>query len=394
MATTGSKKNAPLVSSSDRPAARQSKSKGSGGEGDGALHRPVPSPVPLSRSNNSQMAAKRDAAAEKATEKLAADRLARETRLDARRQKKPAAVGGDGPPERAVSIGQSVSSSSVQSGGDPEPSESVHERASPLDTDSSSGGGTATAPPAGSVATTEASATPSQTPSLASVMNPASSISGNQSARSDRTSDSSTSALLQGRGVLGTESVSQFLSHLKDQRIFVSACADSDILDEDLSVSLLKFHPVYDPLRDDDPLLSYGSVDGVLPGKMAEETMVLRDIIMHWAQPHINLNWETLEEGIQSPRAVEAHHVALPASPAPGSDTSKVSMPVNPPIDFSSKEREAPALKYPVPPSLTAAPLGPRCGFRRMGPQQQRKRLQRYRVNPNSPPQLPRLPTL
>ncbi|KAF8146253.1 hypothetical protein K438DRAFT_1535626, partial [Mycena galopus ATCC 62051] len=47
-----------------------------------------------------------------------------------------------------------------------------------------------------------------------------------------------------------------------------------------------------------DPLLSYGAVDGLLPGKTAEETMVLRDIVMRWVQPHINLNWETLDEGI------------------------------------------------------------------------------------------------
>ncbi|KAF8143406.1 hypothetical protein K438DRAFT_1516035, partial [Mycena galopus ATCC 62051] len=48
-----------------------------------------------------------------------------------------------------------------------------------------------------------------------------------------------------------------------------------------------------------DPLLSYGAVDGLLPGKTTEETMVLRDIVMRWVQPHINLNWETLKEGIQ-----------------------------------------------------------------------------------------------
>ncbi|KAF8174355.1 hypothetical protein K438DRAFT_1506425, partial [Mycena galopus ATCC 62051] len=47
-----------------------------------------------------------------------------------------------------------------------------------------------------------------------------------------------------------------------------------------------------------DPLISYGTVDGLLPGKTAEETMVLHDIVMRWIQPHINLNWETLEEGI------------------------------------------------------------------------------------------------
>ncbi|KAF8143742.1 hypothetical protein K438DRAFT_1515332, partial [Mycena galopus ATCC 62051] len=67
---------------------------------------------------------------------------------------------------------------------------------------------------------------------------------------------------------------------------------------ESLAASLQKYHPVFDPLRDDDPLLAYGAVDGVLPGKTVEETITLRDIVMRWSQPHINLNWETLEEGI------------------------------------------------------------------------------------------------
>jgi hypothetical protein len=191
------------------------------------------------------MAAKREAA-------LAAERLARDARLDARRQKIPAAVSSDGPLEpieHPAKAELSVGSSSVLSGTEPERNEDVPETSPPLNADSSSGGGTATAPPVEQSATTEASATPS----LTSLVNPISSVSGGQSARSDRTSDSSASALLQGRGVLDTESVSQFLGHKRDRRIFVSACADCDIFDEDLSSSLLKFHPVYDPLRDDDP---------------------------------------------------------------------------------------------------------------------------------------------
>ncbi|KAF8187318.1 hypothetical protein K438DRAFT_1549660, partial [Mycena galopus ATCC 62051] len=34
------------------------------------------------------------------------------------------------------------------------------------------------------------------------------------------------------------------------------------------------------------------------PCKTAEETITLCDIVMGWSQPHITLNWETLEEGI------------------------------------------------------------------------------------------------
>ncbi|KAJ7902504.1 hypothetical protein B0H14DRAFT_2555056 [Mycena olivaceomarginata] len=191
MATTGSKKTVNPPGPSDRPAARQSKAKGSGRDGDSALPRPASTPIPPSRSHNSQMAARREAA-------LAADRLARDARLDARRQKTPAAVSSDGPFEplaQPAETQESVGSSSVLSGTEPERSEGVSEMTPPLDADSSSGGGTATAPPTAPLvaqsATTGSSAVPSQTPSLASLMNPASSISGAQTARSDRTSNSS-----------------------------------------------------------------------------------------------------------------------------------------------------------------------------------------------------------
>ncbi|KAJ7828346.1 hypothetical protein B0H14DRAFT_2594668 [Mycena olivaceomarginata] len=132
MASTGSKKVVNPSSSSDRPAACQSKVKGSGGDGDGTLPRPVPSPIPPSRSNNSQMAAKREAA-------LAADR---DARLDARRQKIPAAVSSDGPLEpieHPAKTELSVGSLSVLSGTEPERNEDVPETLPPLDADSSSG---------------------------------------------------------------------------------------------------------------------------------------------------------------------------------------------------------------------------------------------------------------
>jgi hypothetical protein len=41
-------------------------------------------------------------------------------------------------------------------------------------------------------------------------------------------------------------------------------------------------------------------VDGLLPGKTAEETIAFRDIVMRWELPHLNLYWETLDEGIAS----------------------------------------------------------------------------------------------
>ncbi|KAF8185764.1 hypothetical protein K438DRAFT_1596973, partial [Mycena galopus ATCC 62051] len=47
-----------------------------------------------------------------------------------------------------------------------------------------------------------------------------------------------------------------------------------------------------------DPLIAYGAVDGLMLGKAPEETIAFCDVIMRWTQPHIKLNWETLEEGI------------------------------------------------------------------------------------------------
>jgi hypothetical protein len=49
-----------------------------------------------------------------------------------------------------------------------------------------------------------------------------------------------------------------------------------EVFDEEIGVSLLKYHPVFDPNCDHDPLTSFGAMDGLLPGKTAEETIVFR----------------------------------------------------------------------------------------------------------------------
>ncbi|KAJ7795643.1 hypothetical protein B0H14DRAFT_2620706 [Mycena olivaceomarginata] len=197
--------------------------------------------------------------------------------LSTHQQKKPAAMSSDSPLVHMRSVRESVSSSSVQSGIKPKLNKDNYEMAPPLNADSSSGGGTATVRPV------EQSLSQSLVASQHAQTEP---------------------PTLQFRYFKAMvywvpKSVSQFLDHKKDCRIFISTCANCHILNEDLSASLLKFHPVYDPLWDDNPLLSYGAVDGLLPGKTAKEIMVLCDIIIHWAQPHMNLNWETLKEGIQ-----------------------------------------------------------------------------------------------
>jgi hypothetical protein len=140
----------------------------------------------------------------------------------------------------------------------------------------------------------------STTPSLASLLHPSTSNRGDPDALYVPASPHSTStANPQGKGVLNTESVSHFFKpQEEDQRIFVSICANIDLFNEEIGASLLKFHPVYDPMRDNDPLQDYGAVDGLLPGKTSEETISLRDVVMRWELPHIHLYWERLEDGI------------------------------------------------------------------------------------------------
>jgi hypothetical protein len=143
----------------------------------------------------------------------------------------------------------------------------------------------------------------SVTPSLASLLNPASSALGNLLAfpTSPGSKRSTSLAHPRGCGVLNMESVSHlFSSKVEDTRVFVSLCQDVEVFNEDVGSSLLKYHPVYDPNHDHNPLTAYGAIDGLLPGKNAEETIAFQDIIMHWELPHINLYWETLEEGIAS----------------------------------------------------------------------------------------------
>ncbi|KAF8177719.1 hypothetical protein K438DRAFT_1978319 [Mycena galopus ATCC 62051] len=351
------------------------------------------------------MASKHDADAER----LAADCKARDARLEARRSRDPTAISSDGPPSHRMGDENSSRALSVPPRDEPDPNKE-EARLPPH-------------PPRVPLPPESLTLHPSRL--LRTPLHP----------------------YREGRGVLDTESVSQYFSHKVECRIFVSACADSDILDESLAPSLQKFHPVYDPLRDDDPFLSFGAVDGLLPGKTAEETMVLHDLVMHWVQPHINLNWETLEEGIRkfgeekpskhgllvfkhqervtyslgsfllerfahlvlaatqileglneflgNPpqkrflldpewkflRTMELDisrtvilmtfatlqlrllnaglHIPLPASPTPGSDTSRDATPVPSLVAPHAKGSDAPALKYPVPPSLTAALLGP-----------------------------------
>ncbi|KAG6914710.1 hypothetical protein DXG01_015775 [Tephrocybe rancida] len=78
------------------------------------------------------------------------------------------------------------------------------------------------------------------------------------------------------------------------------------MFDEPLHASVERFHHPYDPQRDDDPLLPYRAVDGILPGKTAEETILLRD-----ASISEYVCGEAHMYGLEAPDLDEAAHIVL-----------------------------------------------------------------------------------
>ncbi|KAG6913907.1 hypothetical protein DXG01_003617 [Tephrocybe rancida] len=71
------------------------------------------------------------------------------------------------------------------------------------------------------------------------------------------------------------------------------------IPEEPLCASIARYHPPFDPLVDDDPLLQFGAIDGILPGKTSKESIELQGAVICWTQPHLGLIWATLPEAIE-----------------------------------------------------------------------------------------------
>ncbi|KAJ7684642.1 hypothetical protein DFH06DRAFT_970946, partial [Mycena polygramma] len=74
----------------------------------------------------------------------------------------------------------------------------------------------------------------------------------------------------------------------------------AELFDEPLPNSVVRHHRTFDPLTDYDPLVRFGVKDGLLEGRSAEETMMMRDILIRWTFAHSDLLWRKLEEGISS----------------------------------------------------------------------------------------------
>ena len=66
--------------------------------------------------------------------------------------------------------------------------------------------------------------------------------------------------------------------------------------EEMLSESLTRCHHPWSPDEDPDPLTGFGVEEGALPGLMLAQTMLFRDIVIRWTEPHQNLDWQSLED--------------------------------------------------------------------------------------------------
>ncbi|KAJ7758407.1 hypothetical protein B0H16DRAFT_1252139, partial [Mycena metata] len=73
-----------------------------------------------------------------------------------------------------------------------------------------------------------------------------------------------------------------------------------EIYNKDLPASIMRYHSRYDPLTDHNPLTSFGANDHVMPGKIVEETAVLRDMLLHLQTAHRKWFWDTLDQAVKA----------------------------------------------------------------------------------------------
>jgi hypothetical protein len=88
------------------------------------------------------------------------------------------------------------------------------------------------------------------------------------------------------------------LQNRQSGRIFVAFGQALEVYDEGLSASVERYHASFNPLRDEDPLIAFGAVDDVLPGRTAEQSIAFCNVIIHWATAHRKWFWDSLPEAI------------------------------------------------------------------------------------------------
>jgi hypothetical protein len=71
-----------------------------------------------------------------------------------------------------------------------------------------------------------------------------------------------------------------------------------DATEYSMYAPVMCYHHQYDLNSDYNPLIDYGALDGVLPGTTVKASMIIRDMVIHWEWPHLELEWERLPEAI------------------------------------------------------------------------------------------------
>ncbi|KAJ7622401.1 hypothetical protein FB45DRAFT_1032067 [Roridomyces roridus] len=82
---------------------------------------------------------------------------------------------------------------------------------------------------------------------------------------------------------------------------------------EPLAVSVERLHGSYDPAdtAQDDPLLIFGAVDGVLPGYAPNQTLLLRDVVIRYGSEQRNFLWDNVSSAVIAVNQYDASSVSL-----------------------------------------------------------------------------------
>ncbi|KAJ7458100.1 hypothetical protein FB451DRAFT_1046838, partial [Mycena latifolia] len=93
--------------------------------------------------------------------------------------------------------------------------------------------------------------------------------------------------------------------------LFKGPAAVFELYNEPLHSSVERYHELYDPesVLQYDPLVRFGALDGRLPNRSSEESIALRDVLIRYTSPHLELIWETLSDGIAG--LLTLHHPSM-----------------------------------------------------------------------------------
>jgi hypothetical protein len=68
--------------------------------------------------------------------------------------------------------------------------------------------------------------------------------------------------------------------------------------DKALHTAVVHYHHQYYPLTNYDPLLNFRAVDGTLPRCSMEISMLIKDVLICWESPCLELKWDNLPEAV------------------------------------------------------------------------------------------------